>query len=119
MWELKKDRPVYIQLEEIIQMKIISGEYPRGQKIMSVRELAAEASVNPNTMQRALMELEGNGLLVTERASGRYVTEDDKMIRAVRESLAKEQIEAFVESMKKLGMDREEIIELIRNHDED
>lgn len=74
-WELNSDRPIYSQIMDKIKTDIISGKYPVGSKIPSVRELAAEASVNPNTMQKALSELEREGLLFSRRTSGRYITE--------------------------------------------
>ena len=95
-WQLDKDRPIYIQLVEELQSRIVSGRYPPGSKVASVRDLAAEAAVNPNTMQRALAELEQNGLLRAERTSGRFVTEDAALIASVRKELAREKIGAFV-----------------------
>lgn len=112
-WDLKNDRPIYKQLLEIIELKIITGEYSKGDKLMSVRELAAEAAVNPNTMQKALTELERTGLVITERATGRYVTEDEQMIREARDDLAREQIELFLANMRRLGIDKEELLELL------
>ena len=79
-WELRNDRPIYVQIVERIQMQIISGVYKPGDKLPSVRELAMEAGVNPNTMQKAFGELERKELIVTIRTSGRVVTEDDAMI---------------------------------------
>ena len=73
-WKLDSDRPIYAQLLELIQMRIISGHYPAGSRLPSVRELAAEAGVNPNTMQKAFSELERNGLIWTQRTAGRFVT---------------------------------------------
>ena len=75
-WNLDSDRPIYAQLLERIELQIVSGTYGPGDKLPSVRELAAEASVNPNTMQKAFAELERSGLIVTKRTSGRFVTED-------------------------------------------
>ena len=83
-WILDKNRPIYLQLVETLQSRIVSGAYPPGAKIDSVRDLAAEAAVNPNTMQRALAELEQSGLLRAERTAGRFVTEDKELIAAVR-----------------------------------
>ena len=73
-WQLDKNRPIYLQLVEELQSRIVSGRYPPGTKVDSVRDLAAEAAVNPNTMQRALSELEQSGLLRAERTTGRYLT---------------------------------------------
>lgn len=113
-WQLDKNRPIYIQLVEELQSRIISGRYPPGAKVDSVRELAAEAAVNPNTMQRALAELEQRGLLRAERTSGRFVTEDTELIAAERRSLAKEKIDAFVRDMSVLGYRKSDIIILMK-----
>ena len=83
-WNLNADKPIYAQLVEILQMQIVSGQYRAGDRLPSVRELAAIASVNPNTMQKALAELERNGLNNTQRTSGRTVTEDSQLIRQTR-----------------------------------
>ena len=114
-WNLDSDRPIYAQILERIEMQIISGIYKPGSKIPSVRELAAEAGVNPNTMQRALTELERKGLVTTQRTSGRVVTEDMNMIKETRNILAKEQIQDFIQKMKELGFEKEEILALIKN----
>ena len=87
-WNLNSDRPIYAQILERIQMQIVSGVYQPGTKIPSVRELAADAGVNPNTMQKALAELERSGLVMTQRTSGRVVTEDLNMIKETRNQLA-------------------------------
>lgn len=108
-WDLKNDRPIYLQLMEHINYSIISGEYGPGTKLPSVRDLATEASVNPNTMQKALSELERGGLIFTNRTSGRFITEDTKMIETMRFNLAKQQLELFLEQLKKLGFSREEM----------
>ncbi len=113
-WELDSDRPIYAQLVERIQMQIVSGFYQPGGKLPSVRELAAEAAVNPNTMQKAFAELERSGLIVTLRTSGRIVTEDAAMIRQIRQELAKEHLEAFFSKMQELGFTKQEIIELVQ-----
>ena len=113
-WNLDSDRPIYLQLIEIIQTRIVSGMYPAGNRLPSVRELAAEASVNPNTMQKAFAELERNGLIITQRTSGRTVTEDTSKIAAIRHELAAEQIRHFLEGMTKLGYQRNEIADLIK-----
>ena len=112
-WKLNSDRPIYAQIRERIQMQIVSGVYQPGTKIPSVRELAADAGVNPNTMQKALAELERSGLVMTQRTSGRVVTEDLNMIKEIRNQLAGEQVKEFVKKMKDLGFDREDIIDLL------
>lgn len=112
-WNLNSDRPIYAQLIEVIQIRIIAGSYKPGEKIPSVRELAAEAGVNPNTMQKALSELERSGLVTSVRTSGRVVTEDMEMIRETRNCLAREQVHEFIDKMKELGYKREEVVRLL------
>ena len=107
-WELHDDRPIYAQLADEIRLRIVSGTYPLGERLPSVRELAAEAAVNPNTMQRALTELERIGLVHTQRTSGRTVTEDAPLVLATREALASAQARAFLERMEQLGFSRQE-----------
>jgi len=112
-WNLKSDRPIYTQLLEQIQIKIISGEFKPGDKLPSVRDLAAEAAVNPNTMQKALTELERSGLVYAQRTAGRFITEDKEMLIKVKQEIAKEQIDEFVDNMKKLGFTPEDILNLM------
>lgn len=112
-WNLNSDRPIYAQILEVIQLRIVSGRYRPGEKIPSVRDLAAEAGVNPNTMQKALSELERNGLVETQRTSGRMVTEDMEMIQETRSKLAREQVSEFIDKMKELGFSKEEVVELL------
>ncbi len=113
-WNLDSDRPIYSQILERIQMQIAAGIYEPGEKIPSVRELAADAGVNPNTMQKALAELERRNLVVTLRTSGRVVTEDLNMIRETKNQLAKEQIDDFLKRMKALGFEREDILIMLK-----
>lgn len=112
-WNLNSDRPIYAQILEEMQLRIITGLYKPGAKIPSVRDLATEAGVNPNTMQKALVELERSGLVMAQRTSGRIVTEDMEMIRETRNKIAQEQIRDFVDKMQKLGFQKEEIIKLL------
>ncbi len=114
-WDLKSDRPIYTQLIEQIELKIFSGEYPPGTKLPSVRDIAQEASVNPNTMQRALAKLEEDGLVITHRTSGRYITEDIKMIKLAKNQLAKQQIAEFLEKMQLMGFEKQETLALLSN----
>lgn len=112
-WDIKSDRPVYAQLMEQIRQKIICGEYPIGSKLSSVRDMAADAGVNPNTMQKALAELEREGLLYSQRTSGRFITEDKSVVMKMREELAKEQIQKFIKTMEQLGFSIVEIKEMM------
>ncbi len=113
-WELNSDRPIYTQILEKIQMRIISGIYQPGEKLPSVRELAAEASVNPNTMQKAFTELERSGLIQTQRNSGRTVTEDTNMIKQVQTQVAFSQVQSFFQTMMELGFQKEEILAFVK-----
>lgn len=112
-WTLNSDRPIYAQLVEKLKMQIVSGFYHPGDRLPSVRELAQEASVNPNTMQKAFSELEKSGLIITQRTSGRMVTEDLNMIKGIQLELAKENIKIFLQNMKQLGYTEKEIVALI------
>lgn len=114
-WELASDRPIYTQIVEKIQVRIITGVYTPGERLPSVRELAAEASVNPNTMQKAFSELEKSGLILTQRNSGRTVTEDKKLIKQTQTQLALTQINNFIETMKELGYEKDEMIYLLND----
>ena len=112
-WELTNDRPIYIQLMDYIRLGIISGKYPISSKLPSVRELAGEASVNPNTMQKALSELEATGLIFSNRTSGRFVTDNDELIYSIKKNLAKDYCNDFFVKLKSLGFTQEQILELI------
>ena len=114
-WNLDSDRPIYLQLMERIQHDIISGTYKPGDKLPSVRELAMEASVNPNTMPKALSELERIGLVHSRRTSGRFITEDETMIKQLKTETATEHIREFLKLMEHLGFTRLEILELVQD----
>lgn len=115
-WNLDSDRPIFIQIVERIQMDIIRGIYKPGDKLPSVRDLAFEAAVNPNTMQKALSELERTGLVYSQRTSGRFITEDVKMIQDLKAELAHEKIMEFFENMSKLGFEKSETLSLIEEN---
>lgn len=112
-WILNDDKPIYLQLVERLSKQIVAGSYQPGDKIPSVRDLAAQAGVNPNTMQRALTELERSGLINTNRTSGRSVSEDAQKIQSVREGLAKELVSQFLKEMSELGYAKAEAIDLL------
>lgn len=113
-WELNSDRPIYTQILEKIQTRIISGVYKPGDRLPSVRELAAEANVNPNTMQKAFAELERSGLILTQRNSGRTVTEDTSMINQIQTQVALSQVQSFFNAMMELGFNKEEILAFVK-----
>ena len=114
-WDISSERSVYLQLVDIIKQKIMSGEYKPGQRMESVRELAAEAAVNPNTMQRALTELEREGLLYTQRTSGRFVSEDARRIADLRMAGAAKKAREFYMEMAQTGLSDDEIRKLLEN----
>lgn len=115
-WELKSDRPIYSQLVEQIKLMVVSGVFSAGAKLPSVRELAADASVNPNTMQRALSQLENEGLLYTQRTSGRFVTEDVQKIMSIKNGLAVDLIHELMDKMTRLGYDRQQTLSLLNQY---
>ena len=114
IWSFKEDRPIYSQLIELIKLGIVSGEWKSGDKLPSVRDMAEEAGVNPNTMQRALADLEKEGLVYSKRTSGRFITEDNNMVDSIRKAIAAENINNFIESMKKLGFTPEQTLEAFK-----
>ncbi|MCM1569199.1 MAG: GntR family transcriptional regulator [Roseburia sp.] len=114
-WNLDSDRPIYAQLVERMQRQIVSGSYAPGARLPSVRELAAVAAVNPNTMQKAFAELERSGLIITQRTNGRTVTEDTELISSIRQNLGKNHMDEFLGKMKELGFCKEDILAFIEN----
>jgi len=117
-WEFRGDTPIYAQLMDQLRRRIVSGDLPPGSRLPSVRDLAAEAGVNPNTMQRAMTEMERLGLVYSQRTAGRFVTEDGEIVRALRRELAREQIRVFLTGMAQLGYDRQEIAALLNEEGE-
>ena len=112
-YKFTSDKPIYVQLVDLFKIGILSGELALGSKLDSVRELAVDAKVNPNTMQKALSELEKLGLVRTERTSGRFITDDSGKIAAMRKELAESEIGSFLEKMKTLGFSNVEVVSLI------
>lgn len=111
-WEFESDKPIYVQLIDKIKLKIISGEISPGSKLNSVRDMAEEAGVNPNTMQRALTELEREGLVFSQRTSGRFVTEDAELIKNMKSIYAKTKVTEVIAALLKLGYTSEELYKL-------
>ena len=112
-WVFNGDRPIWIQLHEQLRQRIVTGVYPSGERLPAVRELAAEAEVNPNTMQRALAQLEADGLALTNRTAGRVVTDNEEVLKMERMKMAQERIREYLESMAVLGFTVEEAKELL------
>ena len=118
-YKLDDNMPIYIQIMQKVRDAIASGEWAPGQKIPSVRELAGLFEVNPNTMQRAMLELEREGLLVSERTAGRFVTEDKNLIKGLKKDVAISAADAFRNAMLELGYTPEEMIEFFRARNEE
>ena len=116
-WQIAAGRPVYIQLVEQLERAVVTGVYPPGERVPAVRDLAAQAQVNPNTMQRALAEMESRGLLVTQRTAGRTVTLDTALIAKTRQALAASLAQDFLAQAKALGLTREEILALLQQEE--
>lgn len=114
-YKFDNERPIYIQLVELIKLDIISGKIKSGSKLSSVRDLAQDIKVNPNTIQKALMELEKEGLIYTERTNGKYVTEDKKLIENIRNVYATTLTKTYINDMLNIGYTKEEIKKYISN----
>ena len=112
-WNLSKERPIYIQLVEQIKLQILSGHYRPGERFPSVRELATEAAVNPNTMQKALAELEREGFVYSKRTSGRFVTDNKELIEKERKKLVKDNVKKTLDTLINLGYTNDEILSLV------
>ena len=108
-WNFRNGIPIYTQIIDEMTMRIASGAYKPGDKVPAVRELAMDAGVNPNTMQRALAELERRGLVYSERTSGRFITNEESVLKDLREDLAKRYFDELTEKLGKIGMDQEDI----------
>ena len=118
-WIFRSDQPIYSQLTQRLTEAIVAGIYAPGEKLPSVRELAVEAGVNPNTVRRALAELERDGLVFSQRTTGRFVTENENMIANAKLRIADERVGEFLHSMKTLGCDKREVISLIEGAKEE
>lgn len=112
------NRPIYIQIIEYIKISILNGKYESKTKLPSVRELALYFKINPNTIQRALLELEKEQLIITKRTLGKFVTEDEKKIKKLKIEFANQIIDKFLSNMKELNISKSEIIKLIEERRE-
>lgn len=112
-YQFDNDKPIYLQMVELIKTEIISGRLKSGEKIPSVRELAVQAKVNPNTVQKALAELERCGLVYTERTNGKFVTDNKSIIKAYRDDIINEKVESFLKDMIHIGVSEDEIREYL------
>lgn len=107
------NKPIYLQIVDNIKDRIINGDFSPGEKLPSVRDFAAQMAVNPNTMQRALAQLESEGLIYTERTSGRFVSLDDKTIKTTKDEQARNITKKYVQEMQALHYSLAEINTLV------
>ena len=112
-WKFTSDKPVYLQIAERITKSVLSGDYKPGEQIPSVRQLALEAAVNPNTVQRAFTELENSGIVISRNTIGRFVTDDTEILEACRNDLAKKIVKEFMQNMNHLSITTEQAIKII------
>lgn len=112
-WKFSSDKLIYLQIAERIILYIISGEYAPGAQIPTVRQLALEAAVNPNTVQHAFTELENEGIIVSKGTVGRYVTDDTSIIEACRKKTAEQTVKAFAKKLIPLGLSKQEVIKML------
>jgi len=113
-YNFDNERPIYLQLIDLLRIEIISGKLKKGEKIPSVRDLSLSLKVNPNTLQKALMELEKQKLIYTERTNGKFVTEDSNLIEQVKREIAKEKVNNYLNSMKSIGLSFEESMKYLK-----
>lgn len=117
-YNFNNNTPIYSQISQILKIKIISGEYPPGDRLPSVRDLALLLKANPNTVQRALSELESEGLIYTERTNGKFVTENAALILKYKSEYANALTREFFESMQKIGFNKADVINNLKNAEE-
>ncbi len=115
-WKFDEKSPIYIQIAQHIMMQIISQEIKSGDQLSTVRDLAEEAGVNPNTMQRAFSELEREGMVYSQRTSGRYVTDDKELIMKKRRDVAESELQSFVDNMQKIGFQVDDITSVLESY---
>ena len=114
-WSFSNDKPIFQQLVDRITLDIISGKYSPGDKLEAVRDLAVTAGVNPNTMQRALTEIEATGLIYSKRGDGRYIGEDENVIDAIKNQYVKESVDEFICSLRALGLSENDILGVVND----
>lgn len=118
-WKLDDSRPIWPQLKEQLIIAIVAGRYPMGGPFPTVRELAQDAGVNRNTMQRALSELEHDGFVTTNRTAGRTVTTDEGLVEAMKTKIAMENIDRFIMEMEAIGYDADDVVQMIKERGEE
>ena len=111
--KFKDDLPIYIQIMDLIKIQIVNGEYKSGDKLLSVRDLASDLKVNPNTIQRAYQELELEKIVETKRGMGTFVKDDKNLVIELKNNIAENIISKFVLDIKPLGLKRDEIMSIL------
>ena len=114
-YDFDNNTPIYIQIVEYLKLQIIKGELAPNQRLLSVRELSLNLGANPNTIQKALSELEDMGLIYTERTNGKFVTNDIELIASIRNKEIRTMIDNFYDSMHKLGLDVSEVLQILNS----
>jgi GntR family transcriptional regulator len=109
-------KPIYLQIMELIKKEIATGKLPPGSQMASVRELAMQYQVNPNTVQRALSELEREGLVKSDRTIGRFINDQGEMVKTLKNQMIEEVIEDFIKKTSELNIEENEICSLIENY---
>lgn len=118
-WKLDDSRPIWPQLKQQLIVAIVAGKFAMGGAFPTVRELAEDAGVNRNTMQRALSDLENDGFVTTNRTAGRTVTRDEGLVKRMKEMIAKESIERFIKEMAAIGYNADDIVKMIKEREEE
>ena len=113
-WKFTTDRAVYLQIAERVEKAVLSGVYPPGEQIPSVRQVALEAAVNPNTVQHAFTELENQGIIYSRGTLGRFVTQNAETIEACRLEMAQQQVQQFLKDLAQLGISKDQAITMIK-----
>lgn len=115
-WTFDNNKPIYLQIMEKMKLQIVSHQLEPNQQLPTVRDLASEAGVNPNTIQRALSDLERDGFVYSKRTIGRFVTEDQELLTQSRKQLSEEQLEQFISSMTQFGYQKEELPSVVADY---
>ena len=114
--EFKDNNPIYLQIEQYLYRQIALGKMKAGEKILSVRKLALELTVNVNTVQRALQEMNTQGILYTKRGEGNFVTEDTELLSKTKQSLINNELDEFVQNMEKLGVKKDKLVSTLTEY---
>ncbi len=117
-WKFSSDKPIYLQVSDILALDILKGVYPAGSRFPSVRDIAAAANINPNTAQRALTELESKNLIITHGTSGRIVTTDTELLNTKKEDIISSEVKSFYQKMRAMGVSKQNLIYFIKELEE-